>query len=81
MNIEICIGSSCYVKGSDKLVILVREILAERQLESKIELKGSFCMNACAQGIGVRINHKMIRIMDLDLAKQQIQNAIDEVLA
>lgn len=81
MNIEICIGSSCYVKGSDKLVILVREILAERQLESKIELKGSFCMNACSQGIGVRINHKMIRILDLDLAKQQIQNAIDEVLA
>jgi NADH:ubiquinone oxidoreductase subunit E len=80
MNIEICIGSSCYVKGSDKLVTIVREILADRHLESKIELKGSFCMSACTQGIGVRINHKMIRILDIDQAKKQINQAIDEEL-
>jgi len=61
MTIEICIGSSCYVKGSDKVVLLVKEILVNRGLDAKVELKGSFCMNACTQGIGVKIDGKMIR--------------------
>lgn len=80
MTIEICIGSSCYVKGSDKVVLIVKELLIKRQLDTKIEFKGSFCMNVCAQGIGVKVNGKMIRILDLDLAQQQINLALDEAL-
>ncbi len=81
MTIEICIGSSCYVKGSDRIVVLMKEILVKRQLDTKVELKGSFCMNACTQGIGVKINKTMIRILDLDAAETQINLALDEVIA
>jgi NADH:ubiquinone oxidoreductase subunit E len=81
MTIEICIGSSCYVKGSDKIVLLMKEILSKRQLDTKVELKGSFCMNACTQGIGIKINGNMIRILDLDQAETQINLALDEAMA
>lgn len=81
MTIEICIGSSCYVKGSDKIVLLMKEILSKRQLDTKVELKGSFCMNACTQGIGIKINGNMIRILDLDQAETQINLALDEATA
>jgi len=81
MTIEICIGSSCYVKGSDKVVLLVKEILVNRGLDAKVELKGSFCMNACTQGIGVKIDGKMIRLLDLNLAEKQLNLAIDEALS
>ncbi len=80
MTIEICIGSSCYVKGSDKVVIIVKELLAKRQLDTKVELKGSFCMNACTQGIGVKIDGRMIRILAIEDAETQINIALDEAL-
>lgn len=81
MTIAICIGSSCYVKGSDRIVVLMKEILVKRHLDTKVELKGSFCMNACTQGIGVKINKTMIRILDLDAAETQINLALDEAIA
>jgi NADH:ubiquinone oxidoreductase subunit E len=80
MTIEICIGSSCYVKGSDKVVLIVKDLLVKRQLDTKVELKGSFCMNACEHGIGVKLNGKMIRILDLDQAEEQLNRALDEAL-
>ena len=80
MTIEICIGSSCYVKGSDKVILIVKDLLVKRQLDTNVELKGSFCMHACEHGIGVRINGKMIRILQLDQAEEQLNRALDEAL-
>ncbi len=51
--IKICVGSSCHVKGSYKVVRAFDQIIKERHLESDIELVGSFCMGKCTDGIAV----------------------------
>ena len=51
VTIEICIGSSCFVKGSNEVVELLKNYIAEHHLEEKVQLKGAFCMGQCTKGL------------------------------
>lgn len=56
MKITICIGSSCHLKGSRQIVEQLQRFIAERKLESQIELAGQFCMGNCQQGVCVTVD-------------------------
>lgn len=47
MIIQICVGSSCHIKGSERLVELFTQAIAENGLENEITLAGSFCTGRC----------------------------------
>ena len=54
MIIQICVGSSCHIKGSADIVELLQNAVAENHLENEITLAGSFCIGKCNR-IGVTI--------------------------
>ena len=56
MKITICIGSSCHLKGSRQIVEQLQRLIAERGLNSQIELAGQFCMGNCQQGVCVTVD-------------------------
>lgn len=51
MNVTICIGSSCHLKGSHQVVEQLEELVRTHQLEDRVELKGAFCMGRCQEGV------------------------------
>ena len=57
MIIQICVGSSCHLKGSEDIVRLLQEAVAEHQLEAEITLAGSFCTGQCNRvGVTVQVD-------------------------
>ncbi len=54
MIIQICVGSSCHLKGSAEIVQLMQKAVEEGHLERDITLAGSFCIGQCNR-IGVTI--------------------------
>lgn len=57
MIIQICVGSSCHLKGSAKIVELFKEAVEKHALESEITLSGSFCTGRCNRtGVTVMID-------------------------
>lgn len=56
MKIEICIGSSCHLRGSREVIEKMQTLINERNLQKEIELCGSFCMGACSKGVSVRVD-------------------------
>lgn len=56
MNIIICIGSSCHLKGSKKVVEQLQNLLDENNLADKVELSGTFCTGNCMKGVCVKID-------------------------
>lgn len=44
MDIYVCVGSSCHLKGSYSIVNLMREALKENFLEDRVNLLASFCL-------------------------------------
>ena len=47
MIIQVCVGSSCHLKGSAEIVELFQKAVEENHLENEITLAGSFCIGKC----------------------------------
>lgn len=56
MKVEICIGSSCHIRGSKEVIQEMMALVKQYNLEKEVELVGSFCMGACSKGVSIRIN-------------------------
>ena len=54
MIIQVCVGSSCHLKGSPEIVELLQKAVSENHLEDEVTLAGSFCIGKCNR-IGVTI--------------------------
>lgn len=55
MIIQICVGSSCHLKGAPEIVELLQKAIEEHHLENEISLAGSFCTGKCNR-VGVTIS-------------------------
>ena len=54
MLIQVCVGSSCHIKGSPEIVELLQKAVSDYHLEEEITLAGSFCIGKCNR-IGVTV--------------------------
>lgn len=60
MVIKICVGSSCHLKGSPKIVELITEALKEHNLCDDVTLTGSFCVGRCnREGVTVSVDDEI----------------------
>ena len=56
MIVQICVGSSCHLKGSEKLVEMFQSKIADCKLDGDITLAGSFCTGKCnREGVTVTV--------------------------
>ena len=60
MIIQVCVGSSCHIKGSPEIVELLQNAVAEYKLEDEITLAGSFCVGKCNRtGVTVQVDDEI----------------------
>lgn len=52
--IQICVGSSCHLKGSEDIIELLKQAIAAHHLEDDVTLAGSFCAGKCNR-VGVTV--------------------------
>ena len=56
MDITVCIGSSCHLKGSPAVVEQLQQLINQFELAEIIQLRGCFCMNRCQTGVSVLLD-------------------------
>ncbi len=76
MNIYICVGSSCHLKGSYEIIQMMKEAIAEHQLEEKVTLSAAFCLGHCTDGVSVKINDEVVCGVSKDSFPDFFQNQI-----
>ena len=55
--VQICIGSSCYLKGSQAVIELFQKAVEEYELMNCVTLAGSFCSGRCnREGVTITVN-------------------------
>ena len=55
--VQVCVGSSCHLKGSQDIVELLEAAVERYQLEDEVVLSGSFCIGKCNRvGVAVQVN-------------------------
>lgn len=81
--VQVCVGSSCHLKGSHEIVELLQKAIEEHHLEDDVILSGSFCIGKCNRvGVTVQINDDIhvgiTRDNFRDFFNEKILNAIED---
>ena len=80
--VQVCVGSSCHLKGSQDIVELFERAIAEHHLEGDVVLSGSFCIGKCNRvGVTVQVNDDVhvgvTRENFMDFFKKNVLDAIE----
>ena len=54
MIIQICVGSSCHLRGSADIIRLMQDAVEKHHLECDVTLAGCFCVGKCNR-VGVSV--------------------------
>ncbi|MGE5652776.1 MAG: (2Fe-2S) ferredoxin domain-containing protein [Bacillota bacterium] len=76
ISIEVCVGSSCHLKGSYEIVGAFDQLISDAQLGDQVELRGIFCLEHCTQGVTVRVRDQIYSIKTKQEAIDLLRGAI-----
>ena len=55
--VQICVGSSCHLKGTAEIVEKINRLVEERHLGNDVILSGSFCAGKCNRdGVTIQVD-------------------------
>lgn len=74
MDIYICVGSACHLKGSYDVIKKFQKVI-EGNPDCEITLKSSFCLGNCSDFVSVKINEKIYSI-----SPETAENFIKEII-
>ncbi len=60
LEIQVCVGSSCHIRGSALIIRQLQDLIRQRRLEKEIRLKASFCMGECRDGVCLTVNGEKV---------------------
>ena len=75
MEIKVCVGSACHLKGSYLVIEKIQEYIKKNNLDNKIELKASFCLGKCTSNVSVLINNELLSVKPDDIIKKNMERA------
>ncbi len=59
-DIQVCVGTSCYAKGSYNIIEVLTKQIKDYGFENKVNIRATFCMEHCSQGPSVVIDEEFI---------------------
>jgi len=80
MEIEICIGSSCHIKGAYEVIEMAKKVIAQDGLKERIDLKACFCMGECGKGVSVRVDGEKVVWLTPDTCEAFFESEIEKLL-
>lgn len=72
--IEVCIGTSCHLMGSQALLSAIEALPPDRR--ARIDLRGVTCLKSCRKGPTVRINGVVLAEMTPDRLLAVIEDSL-----
>lgn len=60
MELKVCIGSACHVKGAYNVISAFQQLIEEYKVFEKVELKAVFCLGHCVDAVSVQIDEGKI---------------------
>jgi len=78
--VTICVGSSCHIKGAREMIARFNDYLSKEGLQDKVELKGSFCMERCGEGINWKINDEVLSSSSVEEGEKVLREKVTKIL-
>lgn len=79
IDINVCVGTSCYLKGSQDLLHKMINYIDSRGLNNYVNVKATFCFENCDCGPTISIDGTKIHNCTLSKAVMALENKLTEV--
>ena len=76
IEVAICFGTSCFVRGAQTLLKELTDYIDKNELNRKVNIKATFCLERCDKGPVIRVGGKIIEKCTLEKAVQEIGRQI-----
>lgn len=72
VEVNVCFGTGCFLKGSQKLLHDILEHIRNNDLRDKVKVSASFCFERCDKGPTIRVGENVIQGCTIEMAAQAI---------
>lgn len=59
VKVRCCVGSSCHIRGGAKTLKTFKSLIAEHDLDGKVELAADLCLDNCIQAPNVVVDDEV----------------------
>ena len=81
LSISVCVGTNCFMKGSQEILKNMLEYIEERNLSEIVDIKANFCMENCDKGPSVSIGSQIISKADPYNIIKEIETKLTQIIA
>ena len=79
VEVQVCVGTSCYLKGSTKILKGLTEQLRQYDWADQVKLRGAFCCQQCAGGPMVMIGDDVLAGVTLQDIPELLHRAAQQL--
>ncbi len=72
VTVYVCIGTSCHLRGGEKVAQELVSLVGEMGLQSQVQVRGAFCLEHCSEGVSVKIGEKVLSGIQLDEVRERL---------
>jgi NADH-quinone oxidoreductase subunit G len=74
LDISVCFGTSCFLRGSQKLLRDILEYINVKALDDRVNVRASFCFEKCDKGPTIKVGNRIIEGCTTERAIEAIKN-------
>jgi NADH-quinone oxidoreductase subunit G len=76
VQVNVCLGTSCFLRGSEKILRGLMRHAEENGLEKVVDIRGHFCLEQCDNGPGVEVNGERVEQCTLEWARDLVDQEV-----
>jgi NADH:ubiquinone oxidoreductase subunit E len=77
IQITLCLGSSCFARGNQEIIPLIKKYIEKNNISDKVEFKGDHCFTNCSDGPNMYVGTTLYQQID----KRNLDKILDQALA
>lgn len=76
LQVQVCVGTGCYLRGSYDIMNKFNELIKQMDMEEHVELTGTFCLEKCDQGVSIKVGDEIITGVNMDNVEQIFKSQV-----
>ena len=80
LEVNVCVGTSCFVRGSQALLQSLIGHIEERGLQHAVDVKATFCFERCGRGPTITVGDTLIEKCTFEKACDALNNELEKLV-
>ncbi len=81
LNISVCVGTGCYLRGAHNVLEGLLKGVREEGLEHKVSISATFCLENCDRGVSVRVGGAILTGITPASPRELVRTIVEPRLA